>query len=594
MSFSFAHAELWPVFGAALGIAGLAVTRLVRRQRALAAFGGRGATLTTASPTRQIVKVALVLVACLALAAALLGPEIGETPRRATSGTVDTVIALDVSQSMAAQDVAPDRLHVAQQAIEEIGRDLAGARLGLTLFAGTSVTRYPLTADTKIVGPALDTSGRGFRMNAGSSLRAALQGAASLFPTDAAANARPKAIVLVSDGEDLSSELPLIEPLRQRNIAVLTLGVGTPEGAPVPIYDQSNKFIQFIVDANGTQVISKLDEGRLQSLATAAGGRYWRYQGDATAQELANTLRAIDAGGSATIGGVTPEDRYQIFLAIAVAALLVEWLLDERRPMPRPRLPHGRPSRRRVLGVVAGAIIFLGACGPSDPLASDVDAANDLYQRDPMAALERFRALAAARPASPEIAIDLANTYAKLGDYDRALVQYARGLDNAKGETRATAFYDRGNALFRQGRLLDARASYVEALRLDPTDRDAKFDIEIIDRLLRTVEQTLPRPVGSAAPSAPPRPGQQGSGTSGPTGASGVGVPSGTPAPGASGAPQGTPPPSVQTALNEFRKDLTTDDALRLLDALRHEQRGIEGLIDGTGVRSGGNVDVPY
>src|SRR5207302_970882 len=491
------------------GMVGLAVTRLVRRQRALAGFGGRGATLTTASPTRQIVKVALVLVACLALAAALLGPEIGETPRRATSETVDTVIALDVSQSMAAQDVAPDRLHVAQQAIEEIGRDLAGARLGLTLFAGTSVTRYPLTADTKIVGPALDTSGRGFRMNAGSSLRAALQGAASLFPTDAAANARPKAIVLVSDGEDLSSELPLIEPLRQRNIAVLTLGVGTPEGAPVPIYDQSNKFIQFIVDANGTQVISKLDEGRLQSLATAAGGRYWRYQGDATAQELANTLRAIDAGGSATIGGVTPEDRYQIFLAIAVAALLAEWLLDERRPMPRPRLPHGRPSRRRVLGVVAGAIIFLGACGPSDPLASDVDAANDLYQRD-------------------------------------------------------------------------------------PTDRDAKFDIEIIDRLLRTVEQTLPRPVGSAAPSAPPRPGQQGSGTSGPTGASGVGVPSGTPAPGASGAPQGTPPPSVQTALNEFRKDLTTDDALRLLDALRHEQRGIEGLIDGTGVRSGGNVDVPY
>src|SRR5207237_1339098 len=146
---------------------------------------------------------------------------------------------------------------------------------------------------------------------------------------------------------DLSSELPLIEPLRQRNVASFDLGVGTPEGSPVPIYDQSNKFIQFIVDANGTQVISKLDEGRLQSLATAAGGRYWRYQGDATAQELANTLRAIDAGSSATIGGVTPEDRYQIFLAIAVAALLVEWLLDEARPIPRLR-PSARAVRPRT------------------------------------------------------------------------------------------------------------------------------------------------------------------------------------------------------------------------------------------------------
>src|SRR5207245_7781738 len=369
----FAHPELAPLALAAGAITVLCVVTLVRRRRALAAFGGSGARLASASPPRQVAKIVLVGVACFGVAAAFAGPEIGEVHRRSATAQVDTVIALDVSQSMATRDVAPDRLHVAQQALQILGQQLAGGRVGLTLFAGTSVTRYPLTADTKIVGPALDTSGRGFRMNAGSSLRAALQGAASLFPTDAAASARPKAIVLVSDGEDLSSELPLIEPLRQRNIAVFTLGVGTPEGAPVPIYDQSNKFIQFIVDANGTQVISKLDEGRLQSLATAAGGRYWRYQGDATAQELANTLRAIDAGGSATIGGVTPEARYQIFLAIAVAALLAEWLLDERRPMPRPRLPHGRPSRRRVLGVVAGAIIFLGACGPSDPLASDVD-----------------------------------------------------------------------------------------------------------------------------------------------------------------------------------------------------------------------------
>ena len=594
MSISFAHAELWPLFGAAAALVGLAVAALVRRRRALAAFGGRGAALTTASPARQLAKVALLAIVCASLAAALLGPQIGETPRRAASGTVDTVIALDVSQSMAARDVAPDRLHAAQQAIEQIGRQLAGAKLGLTLFAGTSVVRYPLTADTKIVGPALDTSGRGFRINPGSSLRAALQGAATLFPTTAASNARPKAIVLVSDGEDLSSELPLIDPLRQRNIAVFTLGVGTPEGAPVPIYDKDNKFIQFVVDANGTQVISKLDEARLQSVATAGGGRYWRYDGEATARDIANALRAIDTGPATNEAGVSPEDRYQIFLLIAVAALIAEWLLDERRPMPRPRLRHGRPSRRRVLSAVAGATIFFAACGPSDPLAADVDAANDLYQRDPTTALERFRALAAARPASAEIAIDLANTYAKLGDYDRALIQYARGLDNAKGQTRAIAFYDRGNALFRQGRLLDARASYVEALRLDPTDRDAKFNIELIDRLLRTLEQTAPKPKTSPGASPQPQAGQQGSGSSGPTGATGSGVPSGTPTPDASGTPAGSPPPSVQTALNDFRKDLTVDEALRLLDALRNEQRGIEGLIDGTGVRRGGNVDVPY
>jgi len=104
---------------------------------------------------------------------ALIGPQIGAVPRRGAVSSVDTVIALDVSQSMAVRDLAPDRLHAEQDAIEVIGQQLVGGRVGITLFAGSSVLRYPLTADTKILGPALDTSGHGFHLNPGSSLRAA-------------------------------------------------------------------------------------------------------------------------------------------------------------------------------------------------------------------------------------------------------------------------------------------------------------------------------------------------------------------------------------------------------------------------------------
>ena len=129
---------------------------------------------------------------------------------------------------MAVRDVETDRLHVAQRAIELLGQQLSGGRVGLTLFGGSSVLRYPLTASTKIVGPALDTSGHGFHVQPGSSLQAALDGAAAQFPTTAADDLRTRAIVVVSDGEDPVPDLPVLDPYLARGIHVFTLGIGTP------------------------------------------------------------------------------------------------------------------------------------------------------------------------------------------------------------------------------------------------------------------------------------------------------------------------------------------------------------------------------
>ena len=595
MKLALAHPELAPLIIAAALIVTLCVIALVRRRQALAAFAGPGSRLASASPARQIAKLVLVGGACVLVVLALIGPQIGEAPRRAATSSVDTGIALDVSQSMAARDVEPDRLHVAQGAIELIGQQLAGGRVGLTLFAGSSVVRYPLTADTKIVGPALDTSGHGFHLNPGSSLRAALQGAALQFPIADSSNQRAKAIVIVSDGEDPAPDLPPLDAYLARNIHVFTLGIGTPEGGPVPVYDAKGLFQQMLVDPNGTQVTSRLADARLAKLASDGGGRYFRYDGAATARSLTDALRAIGTTPVPTESGVSPEDRFQIFLGIALILLIVDWLIDERRPMPRPRVPRGRAApRRRVLGAVSALLLLIVACGPADPIADAVDAANQIFPRDPAGAVTRYRDLQARRPTAPEISIDLGNALAALGEHDRALVEYSRGIDNAKGTTRAVAFYDRATSLFRLGRILDARASYVETLRLDPNDRDAKFNIEVIDRILGLLQPHVPDPTNAPGQRTPP-PGasQLPGGTPAPTPAD-SGIPAGTPPPGAVGSTGTVQPESVQTALTDFRRDLTMDEALRLLDALRGEQRGLPALLEGTGVRRGGNVDVPY
>ena len=596
MKTALTHPEMAPLLIAAVLIVALCVVSLINRRRALAAFAGPGARLASASPTRQITKLILVGGACLLVVLALIGPQIGEVPRRVATSSADTIIALDVSQSMAVRDVEPDRLHTAQRAIEMIGQQLVGGRVGLTLFAGSSVVRYPLTADTKIVGPALDTSGHGFHLNPGSSLRAALQGAVAQFPITGNSNQRAKAIVIVSDGEDPAPDLPPLDTYLARNIHVFTLGIGTPEGGPVPVYDAKGQFQQMLVDANGTQVTSRLDEARLARLAADGGGRYFRYDTEAAAKSLTDALRAIDAAATPTEGGVSPEDRYQIFLGIAVVLLIADWLIDERRPMPRPRVPRGRAApRRRVLGAVSALLLLVVACGPADPIADEVDAANQLFLRDPAGAVTRYRDLQTRRPTAPEISIDLGNAVAALGEHDRALVEYGRGIDGAKGTTRSIAFYDRATSLFRLGRILDARAAYVEALRLDSNDRDAKFNIEIIDRILGLLRPQVPDPTGKPAQRTPAPGGSQGpGGTPAATGPTGSGIPTATLPPGAVGSTGAAQPESVQTALTDFRRDLTVGEALRLLDALRGEQRGLPALLEGTGVRRGGNVDVPY
>lgn len=593
---TFAHPELAPLLIAAVLVVALCAVSLFRRRRALAVFAGRGADLASASPARQITRLVLVGAACLLVVLALVGPQIGEVPKRAATSTVDTVIALDVSQSMAARDVGTDRLREAQRAIEVLGEQLVGSRLGLVLFAESSVLRYPLTADTRVLGPALDTSGRGFRLNPGSSLRAALEGAAALFPT-AAADQRARAIVIVSDGEDPAPDLPPLDTYRARNIRVFTLGIGTPEGGPVPVYDAKGQFLQMLVDRNGSQVTSRLDEARLSSLASDGGGRYFRYDTEAAARSLADAVRAIATAATPSEGGgVSPEDRYQIFLGIAVALLIADWLIDERRAMPRPRLPRGRAApRRRALAAVSALLLLVVACGASDPIAAELDAANQVFLRDPAGAIARYRDLQARRPTAPEISINLGNALAAQAQFDRALVEYSRGIESAKGSTRAIAFYDRATSLFRLGRILDARAAYVEALRLDPNDRDAKFNVEVIDRILALLPPQVPPATTQPGQGTPP-PGQQSQqpGASPQASAPAAsGAPSLTPPPGATGPTGPGRPESVQSALTDFRRGLTVDEALRLLDALRGEQRGLPALLEGTGVRRGGNVDVP-
>lgn len=335
---------LWLLAFVPLGTA-LTVFAWRRRRRALAAFAGPGARLVARSGLIGAVKAGLALAALASLVLAAAGPRIGVTERPVLQHGVDLVIALDVSQSMAVKDVAPDRLHAARDAIASLAGELEGSRVALVLFAGNAVARYPATTDIGAITSALDNSSRAFRPAGGSSLRSGIEASLSAFPS--AGESRRRAVLVISDGGDAGGDMPDPAVIRARGVRLYALGVGTTAGGQIPTYDVAGTSTGVLRGTNGQPIVSALEEPGLRDLAERGGGKYWRFSGgDAPLRDLISELRTMDAS---TVGEEkVPADRFQWFVALALALLLLDLLLDDRRPMPAPALLAIDAAPRRL------------------------------------------------------------------------------------------------------------------------------------------------------------------------------------------------------------------------------------------------------
>ena len=592
----FARPEALLLLVAVPLIGGLIALAYRARVRALRSFGGATA-LVSRSGARWWLKAALVLVALASLVIALAGPYVDLRARAARRLGVDIVLAVDVSQSMAARDVEPDRLRAARHFSEELGRRMVGSRVALVLFAGQGTVRYPPTTDPRILGEVLDNSGRGVKLTQGSSLRSGIESSLGAFPPDLDP-LRQRAIVLVSDGEITNSDVP--EAGELKGARIFAVGVGTTTGGQIPTYDANNgKFTGYLRDAAGVPIITHLVEATLRSVAEKGGGTYFQYAGkDGVIGDVARELRTMEAVEPLDNAGAVPDERSTPFIAIAVALLLLEWLISDRRPMPTPR-GVGRPVARRgrrILGIAIGSAALWGiACGDA---ALSNEAANALFAAgDYTGALAAYRDLQQNSTGSPELAVNAANTLHKLGEYPRALPEYGKAMEGKDRRLGAIAQYDRGNTLFRMGRYEDARDAYREVLRIDASDRDAKFNLEIVQRIL-SGRPGLPGQQSGPGQGQPgsPNAGAQGPAQSGQPSASSSPQPgpsSGQPQeptsdPANSGDPNAEPAPALRPALDDFRRGLTIDEALRVLDALAGEQRGVGQLLEGPRKGTGG------
>jgi Ca-activated chloride channel family protein len=272
---------------------------------------------------------ALLLLSLTFLIIALARPQWGSEVREIDQEGLQVMVALDVSQSMLAQDIKPTRLDRAKLEIADLMNQLNGDEVGLVLFSGASFIQVPLTSDYYTALSYLENANPDVISRPGTVIGDAIRTAALGFDPNLSSQ---KVLVVMTDGEDHETDpLAAAKAVAEEDVLIYTIGFGTPEGEPIPVLDENGKIVDYKRDQNGEVVLSMLDESTLQSIAQTGNGNYYRATADGS--ELQSLLSEIDGLQKDQLQSrfeTTQIERYQIFLGIAIMLLLISELIPDR------------------------------------------------------------------------------------------------------------------------------------------------------------------------------------------------------------------------------------------------------------------------
>ena len=327
---------LWALFLVPV-LAALFLWAAWKRKQAASVFGESDLVrrmARTVSTRKRRWKAAILTVGFLFLTIALAGPRFGTKLKEVSREGIDLVIALDVSASMTAEDVSPNRLSRARFEIGKLLSRMTGDRVGIVLFAGDSFIQCPLTLDYSAVRLFLDISDPSLIPTPGTDFERAIETSIRAFKTGEDGEAeRTRAILIVSDGENHIGNIDnLKSKVAENGIVLFTSGVGETAGAPIPVFSRGRR-IGYKTDRNGETVQTRLEEEGLQELGSDAG--YFRIS--RTSSSLGDFVDAISALHRSEFGTELfeeYEEKYQWPLALAFLLIAGEWWVSEKNKKP--------------------------------------------------------------------------------------------------------------------------------------------------------------------------------------------------------------------------------------------------------------------
>lgn len=282
------------------------------------------------SMLKYFLKSGIIVFVIILLTLSLANPQVGTRYEEVKQTGIDVFILLDVSLSMRAEDIKPNRLEMAKHSIASLIQKLRGDRIGLVIFSGDAYIQFPLTTDYAAANLLLNAVSTSSVPQPGTAIGSAIKLAVKSFRGN---ERTQKAIVIITDGEDHEGDvMDAVKDAEDKNIGIYTIGLGSQGGVPIPQYNQQGVQTGYKLDRDGNVVVTRLDESILLQIAQEGRGRY--YRGSASGNELDmiyKDLSKLEKTEFGTTRVTDYEDRYYYLLTLAIILLVAEFFVSEKK-----------------------------------------------------------------------------------------------------------------------------------------------------------------------------------------------------------------------------------------------------------------------
>ncbi len=459
--------------------------------------------LVGVSPARQKFRLSLLVLSVILLVLTLARPQWGFRWEEAKQRGLDILVAIDTSRSMLAEDLKPNRLERAKLAALDLLQLSKSDRLGLVAFAGSAFLQCPLTLDEDAFSQSVNALQIGIIPQGGTALGETIDTCLKAFKEE---GDNHKVIVLITDGEDHEEgALDAAKRAQKDGVRIFTLGIGSTDGELLRTAGANQK-PEFIRDSAGNIVKSRLNERLLQQIAGAADGFYLSLQNTKTIQMLYDRGLAPLPRKEITDKLVRrSHDRFQIPLLFALLCLVLEIFFPERQTnATRATAPASNSASATVGGpstaIRAAVALLLCIFVPASLLASPASARREYENGRYTEAQKEYQRLLEKKPDDDRLQYNAGAAAYRAEDYETAAKHFSTAKTSRDLQLQQRAFYNLANTLFRRGENStepdekttawdDAIKNYEGALKLNPQDKDAEFNRDLVKKRLEELKK---------------------------------------------------------------------------------------------------------
>ncbi len=432
--------------------------------------------------SRTLTQYALLAAGLFFVVLALAGPEVGQKLETITIKGGNVFILFDCSDSMLAEDFKPTRLEKSKRMLTGLLEKMHGNRVGIIAFAGEAYVYCPMTFDLSTAKQFLKGIEPGMVPQPGTHIGTAIRLALERMGGERGSGS----IVLLTDGEDHKSDPEgAAKEAKEQDIRIFAIGIGNPEGEPIPIRDGSGSVTGYRKQKNGEVVLSRLDEATLAKIATETGGSYYRASdAESEIDLLADQLHG--GGNTLTQRKNVYENRYQWFLLIGLLCLISAESLAY--------LPRKKPSG---FSAITALLILFGLGFTMLPSNSDAAGFRDKMRRGGQQydegmyseAAESYNEAQKEKPSDRRANFNRGGALYKMNNFEGAQEEFQKSAIGSSRGLSAQSLYNLANSYFQQGKYQEAAEAYKQSLKLSPYDADARHNLKLSLQYMRNPPQ---------------------------------------------------------------------------------------------------------